>query len=456
MSLLLAARWVLPIHARPIAYGAVRVEDGRILWVGRETDLPPWGGPEERIDLGEAALLPGLVNAHSHLELTAFRGLCEAPIFEGWLEALIEAKYARFPAAGYAASSRWGVIEAIRAGVTTVGDGSDSGTVPGALIEGGLRGVVYREVFGPDESEAERSIAGLEEGLAGDLARATGRVRPGISPHSPYTASARLLRKAADLAREKELPLMVHAAESLAEESFLREGRGPLARRLEARGIRWTPPRASAVKYLSDLGVLGPRTLLVHMVNAGGDDIDLVLASGAAVAHCPRANAKLSHGIARAADMIARGVPVGLGTDGVPSNNVCDVLGEARAAVLFQRALRTENARALGAEAALRLATIGGARALGLEDRIGTLEPGKLADLCAVDLSGAHLQPVHDVEAALVFSASARDVVLTVVEGEVLYRDGRVLSLDEDAAREELRRAVAAMEQEVGGDATPL
>jgi cytosine/adenosine deaminase-related metal-dependent hydrolase len=140
-------------------------------------------------------------------------------------------------------------------------------------------------------------------------------------------------------------------------------------------------------------------------------------------------------------------VPLGLGTDGAPSNNVCDVLDEARAAVLLQRALGLESAGSLGAEAALGLATIGGARVLGLDAEIGTLEPGKLADLCAVDLSAPCHQPVHDVEAALVFSASARDVVFTMVEGEVLYRAGKVLSLDEEAAREELLAAAAAIDR---------
>ena len=445
MSLLLTARWVVPIHARPIANGAVRVEGGRIRWVGRLEDLPGAEAPIERIDLGEADLLPGLVNAHTHLELTAFRSLCEETDFAEWLRRLIEAKYTRFPASGYAASSRWGVIEAIRAGVTCVGDGSDSGTVLDALIAGGLRGIVYREVFGRDEKDLETSLGGLREGLAGDLEKATERVRPGVSPHSPYTASAGLIRAAAELSGERRLPFMVHAAESRAEEDLLRSGTGPFLEGFRARGVRWIPPRKSTVRYLAELGALGPRTLLVHMVNADHDDISEVVRAGASVAHCPRSNAKLGHGVAPAAEMLSRGVPLGLGTDGAPSNNVCDVLDEARAAVLFQRALCGEGARSLGAGAVLRLATIGGARALGLDAEIGTLEPGKIADLCAVDLSAPHHLPVHDVEAALVFSASARDVVLTMVEGKVLYRGGRVLTFDEDAAREELLAAAAAL-----------
>jgi 5-methylthioadenosine/S-adenosylhomocysteine deaminase len=451
-NLLLTAEWVLPVSSGPIRGGAVRVRDGRIVWVGPRADAgraaaPADRGPVRRIDLGEAAILPGLVNTHTHLELTVLRGYTEEPDFTPWMRRLIEAKYRKLDLADYRASARWGALEAIRSGVTTVADGSDSGQVLDTLLESGLRGVVHHEVFGPDERELEASMDLLRGALDAMAPRATARARLGVSPHAPYTVSPALFRAVTDLALERRLPMMVHAAESRSERLLLRDGTGPFAESLAARGIAWTAPGTSTIKYLARLGVLRARPLLVHAVDLEPGDVEEISRSSATVAHCPKSNAKLGNGIAPLAELLDAGVKTGLGTDGAVSNNGCDLLEEARFAVLIQRARDAgeRSGRPLDARQALRLLTLGGAEALRMERDIGSLDPGKIADIAAIDLSGIHVAPAHDPEAAVVFAASGRDAILTMVEGRILQERGKCLTLDEEATRRGLEQAAAKL-----------
>lgn len=449
-DLLLTAGWVLPVASGPIRDGAVRVRSGRISWVGPRADAeregaasPAAGRPLRRIDLGQAVILPGLVNAHTHLELTVLRGYAEETELASWIRRLTGAKYQKLDTPAYRASARWGALEAIRSGVTTVADGSDSGEVLDVLLESGLRGIVFHEVFGPDERDVTVSMAALRGVLDVLAPRATARVCLGVSPHAPYTVSPALFRAVTDLALERGLPMMVHAAESRSERLLLREGTGPFAESLLARGITWKTPGTSTVKYLARLGVLRARPLLVHAVDVDTEDIEEVRRSGAAVAHCPKSNAKLGSGIAPLGAFLDHGVRIGLGTDGAVSNNGCDLIEEARFAILLQRARAAAEGQGplLDARAGVRLMTLGGAEALGMEGEIGSLEPGKLADLAAFDLSGPHVAPVHDPEAAVVFAASGRDAVLTMVEGRILYQRGKALTLDEEGLRLELEVA---------------
>jgi cytosine/adenosine deaminase-related metal-dependent hydrolase len=389
--------------------------------VGRafEVSAPP--GAIVR-DLGETALLPGLVNAHSHLELTVMRGLLEDLPFRDWIARLTDVKLTRLNEDDLLDSSRLGALEAIAGGVTCSADTCDSGLALDALNEAGLSGVVFQEVFGPDPAQADESMRKLGDKLAALEARATsgGRVRIGVSPHAPYTVSAELFGCVTRLALDRDLPVAIHAAESHAEERFMRDGEGPFAENLARRGIRWSPPGRSTVGHLAAIGVLEARPLLIHAVRADAADLDVIAAAGARIAHCPKSNAKLGHGVAPLAAMLGRGIAVGIGTDSVASNNVCDMLDESRAATLAARAA-TRDELGLSARRALELATLGGARALGLDGEVGTLERGKRADLCAVSLAGLHLRPVYDVEASVVFSASARDVALTMAGGCVLF-----------------------------------
>ena len=377
----------------------------------------------QRVELGEAALLPGLVNVHAHPELAMLRGALEELPFPEWIVRLMRVKRGVLGEADYADAAAWTMVEAVRAGVTTLAATEASAAALGALREAGLRGLVYQEVFGPDPRQAEEALAGLRASVERLRARETDLVRVGISPHAPYTVSDALFRATAAYARAEALPLAVHTAESQAERELVAAGEGAFAPGLRRRGIA-TPVRGrSTLELFERLGVLAARPLLIHCVTLDAADVRRIADAGAAVAHCPVANAKLGHGVAPYPALRAAGVRVGLGTDSMGSNNRLDLLEEARFAALLHRA-DARSATLLPAAELLRLCTLDGARALGLDDRIGTLEPGKDADLCAVALDAPHVRPVHEPEPALVHAARGSDVLLTAVRGRVLYRRG--------------------------------
>jgi cytosine/adenosine deaminase-related metal-dependent hydrolase len=434
------ARWVLPISSPPIEGGAVAVRGVAVVGVGaREEVLARFPGARVE-EFGEAAILPGLVNCHSHLELTAMRGFLEHEEgdFFAWLRKLTVARNELMSAEDRYASAAWGAVEAARAGVTCVGDASEGAApVMRALREVGLRGVVYQEVFGPDPRDAREKLDGLRRKVEGARAGENGLVALGVSPHAPYSVSAPLLGLVADYALAENLPVMIHAAESAAEEEFLRAGAGPFADGLRLRGIEWDVPGVSPIQHLADCGALRARPLLAHCIRTDARDVETIREWGARVAHCPKSNAKFGHGRAPLATFLSAGVNVGLGSDSVASNNACDLLEEARYAALASRASgeRLRGGRMVGAGEVLRAATEGGARALGLAPPAGTLMEGAPADLAIFSLEGAHQTPVHDPAAALVFSSSGRDALLTLAAGRELFRAGRVKTVDEESLR---------------------
>lgn len=428
------AQWVVPVTGSAIRDGAVRVgAGGRIEAVGPATDVAVEDA--ETVELGRAILLPGLVNVHAHPELTALRGALDGLPFAGWIERIIDLKYRRLGDAALELSTRLGVAEAIAAGITCLAAPDDAGYLAEVMAEVGLRGRVDREVFGPDPAGAERALTGLEEKLDVMWPAGSDRVQIGIAPHAPYTVSRPLFERLAAFAEDRDLPVSIHVAESAAEDAFVRRGSGPFADRLRARGIEVRATGLSPVRWLAETGILQRPPLLVHCVHVDAEDLRLIAESGASIAHCPLSNAKLGHGLAPLAAFLAAGVPVGLGSDSVASNDRIDLLEEARFATLAQRA-HLSDPGFLDPARALRLATLGGARALGLEERVGSLEPGKEADLVAVRLGEPHTTPVGDPVATLIHACRASDVCLTVVAGRVLYRDGEYETLDMDALQD--------------------
>jgi len=443
------AAWVLPVAAEPLRDGAVMVgRDGRIAAVGPRLALE---APEdaEIVELGEAALMPGLVNVHAHPELSLFRGALEDLRFRDWILRLVGAKRTALRDEDYDVAARWSLVECLRAGITTVAATESSAASFGALREAGMRGVVYREVFGPDPAIAGESMADLRRSVERMRRDETELVRIGVSPHAPYTVSDRLFTACAEYARADALPMAVHAAESIPERDLVTRGEGDFAPGLRARSIE-TPVRgASTMEMLDRLGVLDARPLLIHCVLVEYDDLVRMADHGCAVAHCPVANARLGHGIAPYAEMREAGISVGLGTDSVGSNNRQDLLEEARIASLLHRG-RVARYDVLSPTDLLRLATIDGARALGVDDRVGTLEPGKDADLCAVALAAPHVRPVHDPAAAVFHAARGTDVTLTTVKGRVLFANGVVQTLDEAALAEAVMDPAARVREALG------
>jgi 5-methylthioadenosine/S-adenosylhomocysteine deaminase len=443
MTKIYCARWVLPITDEPIRDGAVAVEGTRVAAVGARASVSGRFPSAEVLELGEAAILPGFVNCHTHLELTAMRGFLEPEEgdFFAWLRKVTVSRNERMSAEDLYVSAAWGAAEAARAGVTCVGDASDAGaTTMRALRDAGLRGVVYQEAFGPDAREAAAKFDTAREKIDRLRSGETALVTLGLSPHSPYTVAPTLLGMLARYAVAERLPLMMHAAESEAERALMLEGGGIFAASYAARGFTFDSPRTTTVRHLAQTDVLDARPLLAHCVRVDEGDIELLRESGAGVAHCPKSNAKLGHGRAPLAAMLEAGASVGLGSDSVASNNVCDVLEESRFALLASRAAceTVAGGRMLEAADALRLLTHGGAAAMNMQGLTGSLKEGLEADLVAVRLDAAHQTPYYDPAAALVFSSSGRDVLLTVVAGREVFRDGRVTTLDEDELRARL------------------
>jgi cytosine/adenosine deaminase-related metal-dependent hydrolase len=470
MTKIYSARWVMPICSPPIEHGAIAIDGDVIVSVGRAQDLNQ-RFPETPIrDFGLAAILPGLVNVHSHLELTAMRGFLDRQEgdFLAWLRKLTVARMAMTPD-DLRVSATCGAIEGARAGVTCLGDASSlARSAMKALTDVGLRGVVYQESFGPDPTTAGQNVANLRKQLSEMRTLETALVRAGVSPHAPYTVSAPQLELIARLALDEKLPLMMHAAESQAETLFMFEGVGPFAEGLKKRGIEWQAPGISTIAYLQRHGLLETKPLLAHCITVDNADLELIRKSQTAIAHCPKSNAKLGHGRAPFASFLSYELNVGLGSDSVASNNTCDILEEARFATLLARSTQSvgeSEAPTLAGPKdltqvltddrvmapisrgqALFAATLGGARALCLDHQIGSLEEGKQADIAIVSLAGMHQQPVRDPADALIFSSSGRDVLLTMTAGKEIYQNGSVTTIDDSAFQSELEAVRAKLD----------
>jgi 5-methylthioadenosine/S-adenosylhomocysteine deaminase len=382
---------VLPVERPPLPNGAILIgADGRIAAVGPDTAVPsPPAVPA--VHLEGAALLPGLVNAHTHLELTGLAGSVTETEFPAWIQTLRAVKAERAPGA-YLAAAREGVARCFAKGVTTVADTGDSGAVMEALHEVGGSGVVYQEVFGPHPVRLEESVKALLDRVESLQRLVTDRLRLGVSPHAPYTVSGPLYRAVADFARRRRLPLAVHLAESQAEVELITAERGPFADAWRARRIplprhpAHDPPRASSpspVEWLDWFGVLGPRTLGIHLVQVSERDVEILRARGVAVAHCPGSNRRHGHGDAPLRAMLAAGLAVGVGTDSEVSGGDLDLFAEARAARVLA---------GLDAGATLRLITADAARAIGVGD-VGALAAGAWGDVVALRIEGADSPP---------------------------------------------------------------
>jgi cytosine/adenosine deaminase-related metal-dependent hydrolase len=419
------ARWVLPITQPPIENGTVVESDGVITYVGPRSAAPPG----DDYDLGDAILLPGLVNAHTHLELTAMRGFLEDCRFTEWIDKLRQSRNQVMSDEMLLDSARFGVMEGLVAGITTYADTCSSGVAMRAMNELGVRGIMYQEVFGPDPSHADAAMRELEDRIEKLELERTDLVALGVSPHAPYTVSDRLYRAAAEFANARRLPLAMHIAESQAEYDIVANARGDFADRWERRGIAVTRRARSPIELLDRQGALDRGPLLIHCVRVDEDDIKIMTRRSCSVAHCPASNAKFGHGIAPLLALISAGIRVGIGSDSVASNNRMDILDEARLAVLIHRGA-TQRHDAFGAHQALELATIGGARALGIDSRVGSLEKGKDADLAAFRTDIARTTPLGDPYSAAIFALPGRSAELVTVRGRVLVERGRARSGD--------------------------
>lgn len=398
-----------------ISNAGLAVKDTKIVWVGSQDSINAQFKHACRLDLNGKVIIPGLINVHGHWAMTLFRGLVDDCTLESWLSKIWKMEAAVITEENVIAGAQLAMLEMIRGGTTCA---ADMYWHYPATTEVSRR-AGFRMVNGPSFAE----IKGFEryrntnqqialEYL--DTYQDTPLVHLCIQAHSVYTTNPQILENVAQIAAERNLIFITHASESLGELESVhtKYGKTPL-------------------EVLDKFGLLGGRTLLAHCVHLTDLEINRLAETGTSVAHCPSSNLKLSSGIARIADMLEAGVNVAIGTDGAASNNDLDLFNEARLAALVQKGV-TGDPTVLPTEKVVSMLTIDGARAIGLEDRIGSVEVGKLADLAVIDFDPPNLTPCYDIYSHLVYAISANDVSHVMINGNMLMQDRKMLTLDQD------------------------
>jgi 5-methylthioadenosine/S-adenosylhomocysteine deaminase len=396
--------------------GSVAVRDGRILSVGPGRRLLSDFEPLEVVDAHGGIVMPGLVNTHTHSAMALFRGYADDYPLREWLERYmwpLERKFIspRFIRAG----ARLAICEMLRSGTTTFNDMYIfQDELAGVASEAGIRAVAGELIFEfptaciPSPGEGMKHVGNMAGKWKGHPL-----VTVAAAPHSPYTCSAEVFSNFRELTNRHGLQMHVHLSETAEE---VRESR-------KRHGV--TP-----VRYMHDIGALEGRTVAAHCVHLTSDDIRILAKSGTGVSHNPESNMKLASGVAPVPDMLSAGVRVGLGTDGAASNNNLDLFGEISSASRLHKVF-SKDPTAVGAKAALEMATLGGARALGMEQEIGSLEKGKRADIIILDCAQPHATPLYNHYSHLAYSMSGHDVRTVIVEGRVVMRERELLTLDE-------------------------
>ena len=434
--MILTARYVLPVATPHIEHGAVLVRDDRIVEIGDLEHLVAKHPDEPVRDFGLAALLPGFVDLHTHLEYSAMRGLVDDVPYSQWKLQLMH-KEELFSTQDWDDSAVLGALEALQSGITTIADVTGTGASGHAAQATGLGGVIYREVATMERGAVAEEMARAAEDVAAWRATVDGtRLRIGIAPHAPYSCHPELFRQVAAFAADGT-PVSIHLAGSREEYQFVKYGSSMLA--MDVRDVYdrhaplWLPTGVGPVRYVHQWDILAsPNVLAVHCTQVDDDDIEILASNDVAIAHCPRCNAKLGMGTAPVRKFIDAGIRVGLGTDSPAASNSMDVFEEMRIGLLIQRA--TGERDFMTAREAIKLATLDSARALRIEHEVGSLEPGKRADIVAVDLSKSHQIPTHYPYSTLVHTANQENVLWTMVAGRVVYEAREWPGIDHERA----------------------
>lgn len=428
MLLLKNCSWIVTQNAKReiLRNGDVLIEGSKIAEIGLNLDKSG-----KVIDCSGKALLPGLINSHTHLAMTLFRGYADDMLLQDWLQDKIWPLEARMKEDYVYCGALLGMLELIKTGVTTLHDMYFFGRgVKRAAEESGVRTFFSQGILDYPTAEFKDSRKALN--LFKRLARRKSELfTPTIGTHATYTCTEETLLKAKELARKYGSRIHIHASETRREvyDSLKQKGRRP-------------------IEYLSDIGFLGEEVVVAHAGWATKGEVSMLGKNKTRVAHCPISNMKLAVGaVAPLPEMFENNVVVSLGTDSAASNNSLDLFEEMKVAALLQKMHRW-NPRLLPAPKALDMATIEGARALGMQDKLGSIEAGKKADLILVDFKRPHLAPVHNVISNLVYSAKGSDVWATIVNGKVLMKNREVTTLEEDMV---LEKASKAAEELAGG-----
>ncbi len=417
---------LLPMDGRRevVEEGLIATKNDVITYVGRETDAPPIRA-EKTIDGHGKVATPGLVNCHTHLPMTIFRGIAEDQELGKWLNETIWPLEAKLKSGDVYDAALLGCLEMIKSGTTCFADMYFHGDMMAKAVEmAGLRCVLAPGLI--EAGDAERGEKGLKDSV--DFARkfdgyADGRVRVRLGPHAVYTCSSNLLMKVRDMASELNIGIHIHLAESKEMVGLVKEKYG-----------------STEVELLESLGFLKPDVLAAHCIYLSEKEMQMIAKRDVKVSYNPVANMKIALGVPKIRDLMSLGVTVGIGTDGPASNNALDMFEDMKIAALLQKVYNMDST-VLPAHSVLGMATIGGARALGLEGSVGSLEVGKKADVILVDFRKPHLTPVHDFYANVVYSARGSDVETVIVDGKILMEGREVKTLDDEDVMERAKEA---------------
>jgi 5-methylthioadenosine/S-adenosylhomocysteine deaminase len=411
--------------------GALAIRGHVIAGVGTREQIAAAYHGATVIDAAGCLVIPGLIDAHTHIPMTLFRGLADDLPLHSWLDQHVwpaEKKFINEETVRW--GSRLGVAELVRSGVTTLCDMYFYEDQVAAVVdELGMRGIlanVYFDATATSNAERERTLAAAKQFVA--RWRGHSRIVPGLGPHAPYTVGPDLYRRLHALAERTDVPVVTHLAETLEEDREIRRRYG-----------------LSPLRHLENLGLVDARLVAAHCVWVNGEEIDLLAVARTGVVHNPRSNLKLASGIAPIPDMLRAAVLVGLGTDGAASNNELNLLAEIRTAALIHKGVRLDPL-AVPAIAALEMATIGGARALKLDHVVGSLEPGKRADVVVIDLDEDNLVPLYDPVSHLAYAVETSNVRTVIIDGRIVLRDRELTTADE----REIRRRVRALAIGIG------
>lgn len=416
------AGWIVPVEpqASVLARHTLVIEDDRIAAIVPTAEWRSPGAGMQELHCPDHVLIPGLVNAHTHAGMSLFRGLADdLPLME-WLERHIWPAEARVANREFVRDgTRLAAAEMLLGGTTCFNDMYFFGDeAAAAAIEAGIRAVIGMIVIGFPTAWATDVDDYFAKGQAvHDQFRSHPLITSAFAPHAPYTVDDAALARVALLAEELDVPIHMHVQETLDE----------IERGIASHGLR-------PLRRLQGLGLVSPRLLAVHATVLDEEEIELLARSGASVVHCPESNLKLASGFCPVAALLAAGVNVACGTDGAASNNDLDMLGEMRTASLLAKGVARDPC-VLPAAQALRMATLNGARALGLEAQIGSLEVGKLADIVAIDLGDPRARPVYDPISQVVYNAHRDQVSHVWVGGRAVVRNHLLLTLDRAALR---------------------
>ncbi len=432
-DLVLTGRYLVTMDSRGtiIEEGGLAIRGDAIVEVGPAAALAARYAGATRIDRPQGLIMPGLVNVHTHAAMACFRGLADDLPLMQWLQDHIFPAEARLTGDMVYHSTRLSLCEMIRSGTTSFCDMYlFAGDVARAAAEAGMRawiGEVLYDFPSPNYGELENGFRYTEDLFATwaghDLVTVT------VDPHAVYTCSPDLLVRLAQTAADHDSLYVIHLSETEDEVASCRQRHG-----------------CTPVEHLERLGVLNGRVLADHCVHVTDDEIALMAGRGVRVAHCPESNLKLASGIAPVVRMLAAGMAVGIGTDGSASNNDVDMFGEMGTAARIHK-VATMDPTAMDAATTLHAATMGGARALGAERMIGSLEPGKKADCIVLDLDQPHLTPVYSPVSHLVYAARGSDVTDSVIGGRLVMEERRLLTLDEPAILARMREMAAGIRE---------